>query len=149
MAAEGRETLAPLLIALDASPGTLRRDECGDYRIDGRWGHIYPFGAPGVFQVFVLDEKPEHGVHSRWTKLGWTYCKRALSFMTVVSDGDLEGAFRLDRLPTPEEAVLIRRYVGIRQKAHYSEESLAKFKERGQALQAAFPRKTGEDPSGE
>ena len=118
-----RERLAPLLIALDASPGALRRVD-GDYRIDGKWGHIFAV-SDTQYQVFVLDEKPESGAHSRWSKQGWTHCKKALAFMELVSDGDTEGAFTLDRLPTPEEAVLIRKYCHIRQKVHYSEETLA------------------------
>ena len=139
-----RERLAPLLIALDASPSTLRKVD-GDYRIDGKWGHIFAV-SDTQYQVFVLDEKPETGSHSRWSKQGWTHCKKALmTFMKLVSDGDTEGAFTLDRLPTPEEAVLIRKYCHIRQKTHYSDEALATMRSKMQAMRAASGQKTDEE----
>ena len=98
-------------------------------------------------QVFVLDEKPEAGLHSRWSKQGWTHCKRALSFMTLLNDGDLEGSFLLDRLPTPEEAIAIRRYCGIRQKVHHSEETVERL--RAQAAQMSAKRAASEPKTGD
>ena len=146
----------PLLEALDASPSALRRDDCGDPRIDGRWGHIYAVpgsldrpNVPG-FQIVVLSEKPETGAYDRWTARGWNVAKNAIKESAeLTNDGDMDGTFFLDRLPTPAEAETIRRYCGIRQRAHYSEENLAKLRARGQALQGAYGLRTADEPSGE
>ena len=127
-----REALLPLLEALDASPSALRRDDCGDPRIDGRWGHIYAVpgsldrpNVPG-FQIVVLSEKPETGAYDRWTARGWNVAKNAIKESAeLTNDGDMDGTFFLDRLPTPAEAATIRRYCGIRKRTDYSDEVLA------------------------
>ena len=144
-----REALLPFLEALDASPSTLRRDECGDPRIDGRWGHIYAVpgsldrpNMPG-FQIVVLSEKPETGAFDRWTKQGWTYAKNAVEeFAELNNDGDLEGIFFLHRLPTPAEAETIRRDCGIRKRTSYSEEALAQKREAMLMARGALGEKT-------
>jgi hypothetical protein len=92
--AKQREALLPLLEALDASPSTLRRDDCGDPRIDGRWGHIYAVpgsldrpNVPG-FQIVVLSEKPETGAYDRWTAHGWNVARKAIEeFAEPTNDG--------------------------------------------------------------
>jgi hypothetical protein len=85
----------------------------------GRLGQRPP--KPG-FQIYVLDA----------TKRKWTAVKRALGFAELTSDGDGEGVFYLDRLPTKAEATLIRRQLGI--KAQLSERELA----RRRSMTAAF-----------
>ena len=49
----------------------------------------------------------------------WTFAKQRLAsfpgLAQLTQDGDEEGAFRLMRLPTPEEAAEIRRAAGVRQ----------------------------------
>jgi hypothetical protein len=128
-ATDQRDALMPMLTALDATPKALRRDENGDPRINGRWGHIY--SVPDGFQIVVLHENLETGSTEHWkTSQGWTYCKRAMSFAKVIQDGDMEGTFSLDRLPTPAEAEVIRNYVGIRQAVHLSEERKAALREK-------------------
>jgi hypothetical protein len=143
-----REALLPMLDALDASPSALRRDECGDPRIDGRWGHIY--AVPGSldrpdipgFQIIVLSEKPETGAFDRWTKQGWTYAKGALEFTELANDGDLEGLFFLHRLPTPAEAEAIRRYCGIRKRSSFTDEALARKRDAMLIARGALGAKT-------
>jgi hypothetical protein len=49
--------------------------------------------------------------------------KRRLAFMTVTQDGDDEGCLRLFRLPTPEEAALIRDALLLRKRRTLTEES--------------------------
>ena len=39
-----------------------------------------------------------------------------LSFCKVSQDGDMEGCLRLFELPTPEQAVLIRKAIGLKRK---------------------------------
>ncbi len=118
------------MAALGCSDTALRRDECGDPRINGKHGRVYAVcGAvaepkrPG-FMVYISCE----------TKMTWTYAKRALSFAKLMNDGDDEGSFFLDRLPSRSEAEPIRAYCGIRKKADLSEEGLAQLRERGRQL---------------
>jgi hypothetical protein len=51
------------------------------------------------------------GTARKWTKL-----KSRLSFCEVTQDGDDEGCLRLMDLPTPEQAILIRKALGLSQK---------------------------------
>jgi hypothetical protein len=107
--AKQRAALKKLATAITSSSDALRIDECGDPRINGAHGHVY--AAPEGFQFFVITE----------TARAWTAAKKALGFAKVCNDGDEEGAFILDRLPTATEAETIRRYVGIRKRRHLSE----------------------------
>jgi hypothetical protein len=106
--------LASLLTALDASSLALRRDECGDYAINGKLGHIFADGA-GFLLCVSTDESARR----------WTFVKQRLSFCRVTQDGDDEGCLHLDRLPTPAEADLIREAVGIKRRRHMTPEMLA------------------------
>ena len=107
-----RAALLKLMPALGCSDTALRRDECGDPRLEGKHGHIYAVcgsldepGKPG-FMAYLSCE----------TGMAWTYAKKALSFAKVMNDGDDEGALFLDRLPSKSEAEMIRRYCGILKK---------------------------------
>ena len=129
-----RAALFDLVKLLTSRDAALRRDECGEWRIDGRGGHVY--AVPGTlddrdrpgFMIHVLSEKLERGTVDRWTPQGWTYAKRALSFARLIQDGDLEGVFFLDRLPSPDEAARIRRYCGIPKKRELSEEEVSRLR---------------------
>ena len=61
-----------LLKALDASPLALRRDACGDYRINGKTGHIYADGD-GYLLCVMTDE----------FKGRWTNVKKRLAFCSL------------------------------------------------------------------
>ncbi len=68
----------PRLIALAGALTALRRDECGDWRITGRRGHIYAVcGARGDFL--------------RESRQAWTWAKKLMRFCAVAQDGDTEG----------------------------------------------------------
>jgi hypothetical protein len=108
-----RAALKKLAAAINSSSAALRIDECGDPRIVGSSGHVY--AVPRGYQMFVMTETPR----------AWTAAKRALGFASICNDGDEEGALILDRLPTPAEAQVIRRYVGIRKRRTLSEEARA------------------------
>jgi hypothetical protein len=95
-----REALLGLAEALNSAPRTLRRDECGDWRINGKVGHIY--AVPDGFLLYAVAS----------SQMAWTYAKRALSFAKLTNDGDTEGMFALVRLPSPTEAKTIRSYLG-------------------------------------
>jgi hypothetical protein len=121
---QDRGRLQELTVALDASERQLRRDECGDWQIGGRWGHIYAMGDAFHLVVFV-DECDVDAEHRSATR--WTYAKRRLSFATVDQDGDDEGILRLTRLPTPEEGEEMRSILGIRRRRHLSPEEAAQM----------------------
>ena len=57
----------------------------------------------------LLDVTP--GTARKWNNL-----KRHLSFCRVTQDGDDEACLRLFELPTPEQAVAIRKALGLRRK---------------------------------
>lgn len=100
-----REHLKTLQIALEAASTTLRRPYCrewlGDYQINGKRGHVLSDGNSFYFYHFA---------HS---KLAWTWAKRAFSFGILTQDGDDEGIFKLNRLPSEIEAKTIRKYLRI------------------------------------
>jgi hypothetical protein len=117
-----RPALLKFAAALGCRDNAVRRDECGDWRIEGAQGHIY--AVPGGFQIFVLG----------WSARGWNGAKQALGFAKLCNVGDDEGALLLDRLPTAEEAKAIRHWCGIAKKAEFSDEVMARKRE--QALRA-------------
>lgn len=60
-----RERISAFAHALRSGAVALRRDECGDWRINGSRGHVY--AAPGHFQFFVIG----------WSANGWNRAKRS------------------------------------------------------------------------
>lgn len=104
-----------LLAALDAAPAQLRRDECGSWVISGRRGAIHTWGDGKTWLVYVVGRSTRH----------WTAIKRRLAFMTVTQDGDDEGCFRLEALPTPGQSVLIRDALMLRKRRALTDASRA------------------------
>lgn len=82
------------------------KNECGDPNIIGKKGHVYVDGD-GSFGpwFYVMVEGKD--------------LKKRLSFM-IPWQGDC--VFKLDRMPTKEEARRIRQVVGLKQKRKYSAE---------------------------
>lgn len=109
-----RQLQERLLDALDAAPGQLRRDEAGWWVIAGRRGSIQTWGDGRTWLAYVRCRSRQH----------WTFTKRRLAFMTVTQDGDEEGCLRLVRLPTPQEAVVIREVMGLRKRVAYAPDAL-------------------------
>ena len=113
-----KEHLAALLTALDASPAALKRPVCrgwiGDWQITGRHGHVLPDGTGYQFCV-TTDELPRR----------WTNIKAELTFARLTQDGEDEGCFHLDRLPTRAEAGAIRSCLGIRKRRLVTAEARA------------------------
>jgi hypothetical protein len=99
-----RDRLEELRVALNGALNALKRDECGDFALRGRRGHIH--AVDGRFYIFVAAGSPK----------AWTYAKKALLPLCSISqDGDEEGILILDRMPTIEEAETIRAYIGLMQ----------------------------------
>jgi hypothetical protein len=114
-----RARLETLLTSLAASPRTLRRDNCGDWHIKGRQGHVYA-DARGFLIVVQTDASSRR----------WTFIKRRLSFCRVTQDGEDDGTLHLNRLPTPDEAGRIREAIDLKRRRHLSPEATAALVER-------------------
>jgi hypothetical protein len=86
--AEDRQALLDFLSAIDARRSALRRDECGDWAILGKQGHIYSVGVNGTaaYQLFVSTSD---------RALKWAWVKKKLSFCEVTQDGDDEAVSSL------------------------------------------------------
>lgn len=110
-----RARLSALVRALDASDVALRREQCrgelGDFAIIGKSGHVYPDGNKFLLCVETTPRR-------------WSSTKSRLVFCRVTQDGDGEGCLHLDRLPTADEAELIRNALGIRKRRNISPEAL-------------------------
>jgi hypothetical protein len=105
-----REALDRFARAIGSRHDALRRDECGDWTIRGKHGHV--FAVPGIPWI----EPANPGFHLFFTAdrtQAWTYAKRSLSFAALTNDGDGDGALFLDRLPTQIEALAIRKTLGV------------------------------------
>jgi hypothetical protein len=146
-----REALLKLVEALGCRDVALRRDECGDWRIKGRFGHIY--AVPGTldrpkaegFQIFYTDDpvysrvfdftvdesasvKDQNRQIEGQMERRWSHTKKTLTpFMTLLNDASGEGMLFMDRLPTPDEAEIIRAKLGIPKKREVSEEERARL----------------------
>jgi hypothetical protein len=105
--ARQREALLKLVEALGCWDRALRRDECGDWRLNGRWGPIY--AAPGMtthglapgegFQIcFRGAEEFEEPVKG---SKAWSFARQAMGFAETALDGEGEGIMFQRRLPTP------------------------------------------------
>jgi hypothetical protein len=136
--ADDRVRLHALLTALDASSVALQRDlhrregRKGDHGIHGKLGHIYADGTGFLLCVNAKDERYQ-------SLRRWTNIKRRLAFCRITQDGDDEGCLRLDQLPTPAEAALIREALGIKRKRHLTPENLATLKNRLSARPTGSP----------
>jgi hypothetical protein len=131
-----RPALLKCLEAIGARPGALRRDQCGDWAIFGKHGHVYAV-APASFQFMFTAGRAQ----------AWTYAKKALGFTRLTQEGDGEGALILDRVPTTGEGDIIRSKFGIAKRAVYSEETLAAKREWFSIVRQAQAQKpTLDDP---
>jgi hypothetical protein len=127
-ATKQRTALVKLVSTLGCREAALRRDECGDWRIEGSNGHVYAVPGPGPrFMLYVMTGSPK----------GWTFAKRVLVFAKVINDGDEEGAFVMHRLPTADEAGLIRRYCGIPKRREVTQAELDRLRSVGFAASRA------------
>jgi hypothetical protein len=119
-----RAALLMLVKALGTRDSALRRDERGDWRVEGKKGHVY--AIPGI----VGANLPKPGFHffvMGWSTAGWNKAKDALDFATLTNDGEDEGALFLDRLPAEAEIEALRHYVGLPKKRTVSEQELARL----------------------
>jgi hypothetical protein len=111
-----RPALLQFARSLGCRRSALRQDECGDWRINGRYGHIY--AVQGGYQLYF-------GGPAR----GWFRTKEALKFASVTQDGDVDGCLFLDRHPTMAEANLIRERLGISKRRTSSEREIQRLRD--------------------
>lgn len=119
---EDRKYLKTLCEALNVSEGRLKTDEYGDWNIVGIRGHIFTEGD--LWYVFV----------EKTSKRKWSSIKHKLSFMEVSQDGDDEGIFKLLRMPSQEEAEVVRDVIGLRSRPALTEEYRQTLITRGLSL---------------
>jgi hypothetical protein len=129
---DDRASLQALLIALDASPLALRREryrdtnERGDWRINGRRGHVYADRLG--YLLYVGADSARH----------WGFIKKRLTFCQLNQDGDDEGCLHLGRVPTKAEAELIREAIGVRKRRKLTEEGRAQLEGARRAANSTF-----------
>jgi hypothetical protein len=131
--AKQRPALLAFAEAISSRADALRRDECGDWRIKGRFGHVY--AVPGI-----LGEPPREGFLICYTgpefigsPRGWTLARREFEAIgcKVTQDGDGEGIVFLGRLPGREEGEIIRDKLVIFKKRDVSEEERDRLRSQG------------------
>jgi hypothetical protein len=101
-----RQVQLILVEALSASSLSLRRDECGAWRITGSKGHIYTWGDGESWVMYVASGSTRT----------WAADKKKLIFCHVTQNGDAEGCLRLLGLPTAEQASVICEVLGLRKR---------------------------------
>lgn len=102
--------IAELKEALGTS-SPIVKDECNDPNIVGTKGHVYVDGDGSYGPWFYVMAE---GMN----------LKKRLSFMLTWQG---ECVYKLDRLPTEEEAAMVRKVVGLRKKKTLSAEHLEKL----------------------
>ena len=105
-AATDKEVQLTLVDALSASSLSLRRDECGAWRITGSRGHIYTWGDGDTWVMYVASGSARK----------WSADKRKLAFCCLTQNGEDEGCLRLMGLATAAQAAIIREVLGIRKR---------------------------------
>jgi hypothetical protein len=115
--------LGTLMVTLNASPSCLRRDDAGLWILRGSRGYVSTWGDGVSWQLVVFTARQ------------WNFRRDVLAaFAEVTWDGDTYGCLLLRRLPTVDEADVIRDILGIRKRVEMSEELLA-----GHRLAASEP----------
>ena len=66
------------------SVSQLLRDECMDWKLNGKKGHVY--AVPVGFQIMILG----------WRAKGWNLCRSDMAFASLTQDGDDEGGCILE-----------------------------------------------------
>jgi hypothetical protein len=93
-----------------STKGAILRDNCGDLRIEGKNGHIYPDGDGFLLYLCFTD-------HPRT----WTFAKKILVRHRVTQDGEDEGCIHIN--PSAAEGRTIRELLGVR-KRHSADQAL-------------------------
>ena len=107
--------------ALDISERNIKKDDCKAWHIPGHHGSIYTWADDTLAWVlYIACDSPR----------AWTLTKKKLRFLPVTQDGDQEGCFKIEGIPNPEHAKIIREALGLRKKAVFSDETRKRMQER-------------------
>ena len=99
-----KQQLRSMLTALDAAGTQMRLDECRTWTIMGKRGYVATWGDGARWFIYCAP-----GSSRKWNNI-----RQALSPLGKCTQaGDDEGIIRIDALPTPEQAVLIRKAIGL------------------------------------
>jgi hypothetical protein len=129
--------LHQLAATIGSRNAALRRDECGEWRIEGRRGWVY-----AVFGTLDRRDRPGFQIYcAPASARAWASAKKAMAFAELALDGDDEGLLFLARMPTPEEAAILRDKLGIAKKREISEAERKRLAGVGKAT--AFVRQDG------
>lgn len=115
---DDRKLLLELCDYLFISKNNLKRDELDYWNLVGRKGWI------------DSDSEYWYVRMSCRSKTVWNHVKESLKFMVLWQDGDEEGALRLHRYPTEEEAQKIRKILGFTVSRKLDEETKKTLLER-------------------
>ncbi len=121
-----RKLLLELCNHLEISKNNLKRDGLDYWNLFGRRGKI---DTDSVFWYLRVSCN---------SKRTWRRVKESLPTMVLWQDGDDEGALRLQRYPTKEEAQKIRNIVGFRRTIKFTEEQKEMLKNRLQKQSKRF-----------
>ena len=113
---EDKKYLIRLSKALDSSVGRIKLDECGDWNLVGIRGKI---STDNEYWYLYVDCSSARK---------WTNIKKDLSWMEVFQDGDSEGVLRSARMPFRDEAMAVRKKIGVRPSTKLTEEGRAQLK---------------------
>jgi len=104
---QDRKQIELLADASGISRRNVRKDECDQWTISGKGGHLQTSGDLSSFLLYVRTYSPRKwGAIKRKAKLlGWA----------LTQDGDDEGCFRLG-LPDKNQSKFVRELLGLRRK---------------------------------
>jgi hypothetical protein len=105
----------------------VKRDECGDAIVPGKYGQIYEYNDTHLGVLF-MPPRTEAEPWGRWCPKTWGNFKRAAAAagMTLLQDGDSEGCLSFD--PNNREQVkLAIKIAKVRPKRQRTPEQVAKF----------------------
>lgn len=115
---QDKRYLKKLALSLDISEGRIKLDECGDWNIVGLRGKINT-DTEFWYLLPKLDSPRK-----------WNNTKKNLSWMEVHIDGDFEGILKSNRMPSRDEAMMVRKVIGMRPSTKLTEEGRALLKNR-------------------
>jgi hypothetical protein len=126
--------LEDLIVALDVSMRRIKwHPDLSKYVIWGRKGYIRPENGHWAW-IAVVDGMSRRYATSVKRKLA--FMQPGLEFESRDPDGDNKPVktceFRLDRMPTSEEAIVLRKVLGLAKKKVYSEEAIKVLRENAQ-----------------
>jgi hypothetical protein len=105
----------------------VKRDDCGDAIISGKYGHIYEYNDTELGVMF-MPPRTEAEPWGRWCPKTWGNLKRAAAAtgMTLHQSGDTEGCLSFDPR-NKEQAKLAIKIAKVRSKRQRTPEQVARF----------------------